>query len=104
MRLAIDRSRRLGINDEGADSAGPSLNHRHEARPGWSREDTVEVGDPAIGDPRLLTIQHVTYSAFPAGAAFDRSNVRASVGLRKRERGDCVAGGDARQVSMFDLV
>src|SRR5438445_13193501 len=96
------KSGSLRVDHEGADSTGRHRAIRTVLGRGGTREDTVEVCNPAIGDPGLLAIQHVRI-AFRAGAAFDRRYIRARVGLRKRECGNCLTSGNARKVSTLDL-
>ena len=49
-------------------------------------EDDVELRDPAVGDPRLLAVEHVA-AVDLAGAGAHRGGVRAGVGLGRGERG-----------------
>jgi hypothetical protein len=78
------------LDDEGADAL---------LRP---RENDVEVGDAAVGDPGLFAVE-----APAAGAAqrarFERLDVGAGSRLGERERTDRLAGGRSTQVALLLL-
>ena len=61
-----------------------------------AREHAVEVGDAAVGDPRLAAVEHPAAVAARARAAQGR-DVGAGIGLGQREGGDRLAARDLRQ-------
>ena len=57
-----------------------------------ARKHDIEIGDAAIGDPGLLTIQHIRSAIF-CGGTLKRGHVRTGLGFGERERSH---GGTAR--------
>ena len=60
------------------------------------RPDDGDVGDGAVGDPHLATVEHPVV-AVAAGAGAHAGRVRPVVGLGQAEAADRLTGGHARQ-------
>ncbi len=75
--LARRKARRVPLDDEGGDAPMAQIGVD-------GGEDGVQVGDAAVGDEALLTVEHVVIP--PAhGGGTNRRRVGASLGLGKRE-------------------
>ena len=61
-----------------------------------AREDAVEIGDPAVGDPRLLAVEDPAVAVAPGGHVHV-GHVRARARLGQREGGQRLAGAGALQ-------
>ncbi len=66
-------------------------------------EHDVELGQPGVGDPRLLALEHPRVAIGVRGGAHGR-DVRARLGLGDGERGDARAGHDAGQIALLEGV
>ena len=68
-----------------------------------ARPDDGDVGDRAVGDPHLLSVQDPV-GAVAARARAHRAGVRAGVGLGQPEAADRLAGGHPRQPLLLLLL
>jgi hypothetical protein len=95
-------SRSIRIDHERADSASGHGAVGPEFRRTRAREDAIEVGDPAVGYPGLLAVQHVGVAVEPR-AALNGGDVGSGLRLRQREGGDRLSGRDAREISCLEF-
>ena len=89
-------TRRIRVDDDRGDCLGAGL-------VAGARENDIEVGDAAIGDPGLGAVDDPLV-AFAPRARRQRRDIGPCIGLGERERGDGRARGDARQVFFLEGV
>src|SRR3546814_18382058 len=66
-----------------------------------AREHGVEIGDAAVGDPDLLAGERPAAVVVAHGLGADRGGVGTGTGFGEAERGDHLARGQFRQVTLL---
>ena len=83
-------------------SYGSSPGHTSCGPRSTSLVHDVEIGDAAIGDPRLLAVEHIVVAPGTGGAGH-RRNVGPRLGFGQRKCRDQLAARDAREITLLLL-